>query len=70
MDKTERELLEGISGKLDRLIAIVATQGRTQDEQIRVLRNYGYDWKFVGAATGLKPDAARIRYSRTKDGEA
>jgi hypothetical protein len=70
MEKNERELLEDISGKLDRLIAVMATQGRAQDEQIRILRNLGYDWKFIGATTGLKADAARIRYSRSKNGGA
>jgi hypothetical protein len=70
MEKIERDILEEISGKLDRVIAIIATQGRDQDGQIRVLRNLGYDWKFIGAATGLNADAARFRYTRFKNGKA
>ena len=70
MEETERELLSAISTKLDRLIAVLVTQGRAQDEQIRVLRNLGYDWKFIGATTGLNADAARQRYSRARGGEA
>jgi hypothetical protein len=70
MERTERDLLEEISGKLDQLIAVFATQGQTPDEKIRSLRNAGFDWKFIGAATGLKADAARVRSSRSKNGEA
>jgi hypothetical protein len=65
MGETERELLPAINGKLDRLIAVVAMQGRSQDEQIRVLRNLGFDWDSVGGFVGLKPAAARMRHRRS-----
>jgi len=66
MVKTEREILAEMSGKLDRLIGLFATQGKTQDEQIRILRGMGFDWNFIGAASGLKPDAARKRLEKKK----
>lgn len=68
MDKTERELLAEISEKLDRLIALFATQGKTEDQQIHALRGMGFDWKFIGSLVGLKPATARKRYERAPKG--
>jgi hypothetical protein len=70
MEKTERDLLQETTSKLDRLIGIIATEGRAQDQQIRVLRKVGFDWNFIGPMTGLKADPARIGYSRSKNDEA
>ena len=70
MEMTELDILKEISGKLDQLIAVLATQGRSQDEQIRTLRNLGFDWNFIGTTTGLKANAVRMRYTRSKNGEA
>ena len=66
MDKSERELLSEISEKLDRLIGLFAVQGKTEDEQIAVLRGMGFDWKFIGGIIGLKPNTATQRHKRSR----
>ena len=58
--------LDAINAKLDRIIAILATQNREQDDQIRILRTLGQDWEFIGAMTGLEADTARMRFNRAK----
>jgi hypothetical protein len=62
-EKTERDLLSEVSEKLDKVIALLAINGKEQDEQIAILRSFGHDWTFIGTIIGLKPDAARMRYS-------
>jgi len=65
MELSEKELLREIAQKLDQLIAVIVTQGRSKEEQIAVLRNLDFDWKFIGKVVGMAPDAARKRYSRS-----
>lgn len=62
---TNAVLLE-ISQKLDKVIILLSTQGKTSDIQIRILRDFGLEWDEIGKYTGLKPDAARKRYTRQK----
>lgn len=65
-EKTEKELLQEISGKLDQLVGLVACQGKDLETQIRVLRGFRFDWPLVGLVVGLEADAARKRFSRSK----
>lgn len=60
---TDNQLLHQISNKLDEIIALLLIQGREQDEQIRLLRDRGHDWKQIGSLVGLSADAARKRMS-------
>ena len=65
--RTERQLLEDISVKLDKLIGFAAISGRDQTSQIEVLRGLGFEWGDIGIMVGLKADAARKRLeSRAK----
>ena len=41
--KTTEELLEEISKKLDKIISILAIQGKDEDTQIRILKKLGYN---------------------------
>lgn len=66
--KTERQLLEDISEKLDRLIGIIAIQGKTQEQQIAVLSGLGFSSATVGALVGMKPATVRKRKSRSDNG--
>lgn len=61
---TELELLTEISSKLDHVIALMVIAGKEQDNQIKILREFGHDWPTVGKFIGLKPDTARIQASR------
>ena len=58
---TTEELLAEVSEKLEKILGVLLVSNKDTDTQIRVLRSLGYDWPFVGAATGLTPDAARMR---------
>lgn len=65
-EKTERELLQRISDRLDRLIGIIAIQGKTQNQQIEILDGLGLDSKTTGLYIGLSSDAVRQRKSQMK----
>ena len=58
---TTDDLLVEIGAKLDKILGVLLVNNKTTDTQIRILRSLGYDWTFIGAATGLTPDAARMR---------
>jgi hypothetical protein len=55
MDKTTRTeaLLIAIGTKLDRLIGLTAIQGKTKDEQIRLLVGLGFSNAQVSVLTGI-----------------
>jgi hypothetical protein len=55
----EKELLSELSEKLDQIIALLAIQGRSPDEQIRMLYEFGYDSTFIGRVLGRDPSAVR-----------
>lgn len=59
--KSDNELLQEISVKLDQVIAMMAIDGKDQNQQIAILRSFNMDWKTIGLLVGLKPDAARKR---------
>ncbi len=65
-EKTELDLLSEMSEKLDTLIGLLAINGKGENDQIKVLRELGHDWKFIGLLTGLNPDTAHMRYSTIK----
>ena len=65
-EKTELDLLSEMNEKLDTLIGLLAINGKEENDQIKVLRELGHDWKFIGLLTGLNPDTARMRYSTIK----
>lgn len=62
--KSVEDLLEEISGKLDKLIAINSIQGKDQDTQITILKDLGLNWNEIGIILGIKPDAVRMRHTR------
>lgn len=61
--KSEIELLEEISNKIDRLIGIIAIQGKDEDVQIRILKRLGFTSKETGDLTGLTDATVRKRQS-------
>ncbi len=62
--KTERDLLEEISRKLDRLIALQAIQGKDLDTQIDILTRVGLTSSEIGPLLGQHPDSVRRRRSK------
>lgn len=68
---TELEILQSISTKLDQILTLLIMKGSTQDDAIRVLHTFNNDWQTIAKLTGLKPDAARMRFDRmSKNGAA
>ena len=65
-EKTEKEYLKEISEKMDKIIAMIAINGKDTDIQIDILRNLKLEWDEIGAITGLTSEAARKRHSRKK----
>jgi hypothetical protein len=63
-DKSTNELLEEISKKLDKILAVISTQGKPIDTQIDILHGFGWEWDEVGKFVDLTSEAARKRYSR------
>ena len=65
-EKTERQLLEEINGRLGQITGLLAVQGKAQDEQIRILTAMGFDLKTIGLFVGMSGDAVRMRRTRKK----
>jgi hypothetical protein len=65
-EKSERELLAEISGKLDLVIGALAIQGRDPASQINVLESLGMDSSAIGALLGLSASSVRGRKFRRK----
>lgn len=65
-EKTERELLHDVNERLDKLIGIIAIQGKPQNQQIEILDELGFDSKTIGLYVGLSSDAVRQRKSQMK----
>jgi len=63
-ERSERQILEEISTKLERLLAVVAVQGRDADIQIRVLTKAGFSSSEIGALLGMHPTDVRHRRRR------
>lgn len=63
-NKTSEELLEDINKKLDKILAVISTQGKPVDTQIDILRGFGWEWDEIGKYVGLTSEAARKRHSR------
>ena len=63
-NKTSEELLSEINEKLDKILGVMATQGKNIDTQIAILHGFGWKWEDVGKMVGMTGDATKMRYSR------
>lgn len=61
--KTSEELLQEISEKLDKLMRILAIQGKDIDTQIKILKKLGFTSEETGNLVGLTDMAVRKRES-------
>jgi len=60
------EVLEEISQKLDKVIALLACQGKDVNTQIRVLRGLGLSYGEISEFTGISSEAVRKRLFRAR----
>lgn len=56
----EATLLSEISAKIDRLVAVVAVQGKDKEKQIEILSAAGCDSGFIGSVVGMTAGAVRV----------
>jgi hypothetical protein len=66
LEKTERELLHEISERLNKIIGLLAIEGKSQNHQIEILSALGFDSKTTGLFVGLSGDAVRQRKTQMK----
>lgn len=59
--KSSEDLLKEISGKLDKLMGVLAIQGKNQAKQISILKNLGFSSSEIGAIVGINPSTLRKR---------
>lgn len=57
--KSETELLIDISAKLDRIVAVLAAEGKELNRQVSILASAGCDSGFIAIYTGKTPSAIR-----------
>ena len=62
----EATLLREISGKLDRVIAVLAAQGKDKSKQIEILSAAGCDSNLIGVVVGITGGAVRMLQSRQR----
>lgn len=67
-EKTEKDLLQEISAKLDRLTGVTAIQGKGLDAQIKILTALGLSSFEIGAILDKHPDYIREVRSKRKKG--
>ncbi len=65
-EKTERDLLKEINARLNQLVGLIAIQGKSEDDQIRILTDLGFDSRTTGSFLGLPPGTVRRRRSQKR----
>jgi hypothetical protein len=53
LDKTEKQILEEINDKLNKLIALNAIQGKSKQDQIKILSSLGFTNVEISRLTGI-----------------
>ena len=63
---SDTNVLVEISLKLDRVIAVLAAQGKDREQQIDILSAAGCESNFIGTVVGMTGGAVRTFQSRRK----
>ncbi len=64
-EKREKQILEDISEKLDKLIALTAIQGKTKVDQIKILASLGFTNVEISKLMGIPKgtvDSTRAKF--------
>lgn len=62
----EADLLRQISARLDRVVAVLAAQGKDKEKQIDILAAAGCDSSFIGIVVGMTASSVRKFQSRQR----
>lgn len=65
-EKSEKELLEEISAKLDKLIGVLAISGKDPKKQIEILKGLGFSIAETSTITGQTLDVVKKERSKLK----
>jgi Holliday junction resolvasome RuvABC DNA-binding subunit len=68
-EKTEKQILMEISKKLDNLIGVIAIQGKSRDEQIKVLVSLGFSNAEISKITGVPKGTVDTIRAKIKKGK-
>jgi hypothetical protein len=66
-EMSQLDLLRSIERKLDRVIGILAIQGKEKDEQLRILHALEFESGVIAALIGVTPGYARAWKSRQQN---
>ena len=62
--KTEVEILEEISGSLQKLIGIAVTQGQSDETKILILQRMGFNSSQISEMTGIPEPTVRKKWQK------
>lgn len=65
-EKSDVELLSEISSKLDYLIALMATQGKERDDQVKILVGQGFSNSIIAKLLGIPKGTVDMIRARKK----
>ena len=60
-EKSDNQILEEISAKLDKLIAVISIEGKPVEQQLKILKNLGFSSKEASGLTGISYSSIRHR---------
>ncbi|MDO8740357.1 MAG: hypothetical protein Q7J54_02145 [Candidatus Woesearchaeota archaeon] len=66
--RSERELLESIEHKLDKLIGVTAIQGKEDKLRAKILKSLGFKYREISELTGIAEGTLKIWDHRSKKG--
>ncbi len=52
-ERTEKQILESIENKLEKLMGIMAIQGKEEKKQAKILKSLGFKYREVSELTGI-----------------
>lgn len=61
IEKSEKHILEEINNKMTKMLAILAIQGKKEDEKITILKKAGFTSEETGLYVGLTDATVRKR---------
>ena len=71
-DKSEKGILHDISAKIDKMIGLLSIQGKSKEDQIKVLVGLDFSNSMIGTLTGLPKgtvDSIRARLKKRGQGK-
>lgn len=68
-NRTEKDILESIEDKLERLTAITAIQGKEEKTQAKILKSLGFKYREISNLTGIAEGTLKTWDHQSKKGK-